>query len=136
RCVAVLQPFEKHRHITAADVGREIWLRANELAERNKFVSAKLIAFVLLRPTFEIFVGLRRFVMRVGPEVYSRRTLVACADAVAPVVFICTASTTITNHSRRQLLQIIDQRFTNSVVVTDLPLHANSFSNDDATTEM
>src|SRR5581483_9675912 len=115
---------------------RSIWLRANELAERNKFVSAKLIAFVLLRPTFEIFVGLRRFVMRVGPEVHSRRTLVACAAAVAPVVLIGKAATRITHHARLQLLQIIDQRFTNAVVVRDLRLHANPNSVIDDTTEM
>ena len=84
-----------------------------------------MIAFVLLRSAGHLFISLRRFVFRVGPEVDPRRTVIAGAHAVAPVVLIGKATTGITNDARLELLQIIDQRLAKTVIVWNLRFFAH-----------
>src|SRR4051812_11823040 len=86
--ITVFKPLEKHAHVAAAHVGREIRLGADHLAERNELVGAEVIALVLLRAAFHLLVSLRGFVFRVGPEVDAGGPLVARSHTIAPIVLV------------------------------------------------
>src|SRR6185503_1113068 len=84
-----------------------------------------MIVLVLLRPALQVLISLGRFVFGIGPEVDPRGSFVSGADAVAPIVLVGKAAAGITNHTRLKLLQIIDQRFANAVVIRNLRLLAH-----------
>src|SRR5206468_754189 len=50
RRIAVLDPFVKISRCIAADIGRQIWLRANELAKTHKFIGPELVRLIFCRP--------------------------------------------------------------------------------------
>src|SRR6185437_8669284 len=81
--VAIFHPLVKVECLAAAKVSREIRLRPRQFAEASKLVRAKFVRLVFLR-------AIRRFpqVRRVRPKIRALGTVIARANAVAPVVAV------------------------------------------------
>src|SRR5258708_9850 len=101
-----------------AQVGGQVGLAADELAELREFVGAELVGIVLVSS------GRRGRFFR-SPKIRAARAFVARANAVAPIVAVGEAAAREANDRRLDLAHFLDQLFANAVYVGDFGVFAD-----------
>src|SRR5258708_33901062 len=93
-----------------AQVGREVGLAADQLAELREFVGAELVGIVLVSS------GRRGRFFR-SPKIRAARAVGARANAVAPIVAVGEEAAREANDRRLDLVLFLGQLFANSPTV-------------------
>ena len=115
RRIAILDPFIEVPGGVAAEVGRQVRLRADEPAEMHEFVGAELVGLVLGR-------AVRRAGEKavVDPEIGAARALRARPDAVAPVVAIGKTPAGPAHDGRLEPPHVLHEFASDAALVADL----------------
>src|SRR5689334_8600447 len=120
RRVAVFDPLIKLPGRQAAQVSRQIRLRADQTAEAHEFVGAKVIWIIFLRRVGEAFIA-----QAVVPEIGAARATGARPCAIAPVIAVGETAARPAHDRRAYALQMVYKGFANAADVCNLRVFAD-----------